>query len=101
MVFFYRDYQEDFNLEMNQCLSVLASLSLGLSIGAGGTAIGNSWWVKHNGNDINGGKYYMGLWSICLAPPEQDALCNNTWERDSIKDSRKYTALFIYVNMSK
>ena len=68
---------------MNQCLSILASLSLGLSIGAGGTAIGNSWWVKHNGKE-----YHTGLWIICRANFGQDLKCEHTWETDSIKDSR-------------
>ena len=67
---------------MNQRLSILTSVFLGLSLGAGGTAIGNNFWVRHtrlNGKDIT-----IGLWRWC----EEDGPCQNTFDRESIKDNR-------------
>lgn len=53
---------------------------MGLSLGAGGTAIGNSRWVS-------GGGTHIGLWQICV----DDGDCDRTFEQDSYQDSRTYT----------
>ena len=73
-------------------MSILASLSLGLSIGAGGAATGGHWWASYSNSLL---ETNTGLWRFCAKLAGTDAKCSNTWDIETIKDSRTYHVYFV------
>ncbi len=53
---------------------------MGLTLGAGGTAIGNAMWGKFDHSVL--GDINVGYWTICKDPIVGDNECKNTYDQD-------------------
>lgn len=72
-----------------QCVSILCSILLGVTLGLSCTVVGSPYWIRHDGSDANIKDIHVGLWQFCDTLTGGNENCELTWDRQNIKDSGK------------